>query len=223
MVVGALKQETVSLVCAVESRPPPLTFHWTFNNSGELVEVAQSKYPAIHSGTPSIAESLREYQRFHGSILNYTPSTEMDYGTVACWASNQVGRQRTPCLFQVIAAGRPYPLHNCTATELSTPLEFDGAVKPGSGLTVKCTEGYDGGLPIQSYQLEIVGEDSDQSILRNKTVPAGTNGPIFDVVGLTAGRSYRLFLYSINSKGRSEPTILEPVTLKGVAMYTTGE
>lgn len=27
----------------------------------------------------------------------------MDYGTVACWASNQVGKQRTPCLFQVNA------------------------------------------------------------------------------------------------------------------------
>ncbi|XP_048507563.1 hemicentin-2-like isoform X2 [Athalia rosae] len=224
VVVGALKQETVSLVCAVESRPPPLTFHWTFNNSGELVEVAQSRYPNVQSpGTPSIAESLREYQRFHGSRLNYTPATEMDYGTVACWASNQVGRQRTPCLFQVIAAGRPYPLHNCTATELSAPLEFeDLSSKSASGLAVKCSEGYDGGLPIQSYHLDIVGDEDDGLILNNKTVAAGSNGPEFEVAGLTPGRSYRLFLYAINGKGRSEPTILEPVTLKGVAMYTTG-
>ncbi|XP_015518297.1 hemicentin-1 isoform X3 [Neodiprion lecontei] len=223
-VVGALKQETVSLVCNVESRPPPLTFHWTFNNSGELVEVAQPKHVNVQSpGTPSIAESLREYQRFHGPRLNYTPSTELDYGMLACWASNQVGKQRTPCRFQVIAAGRPYPLHNCTANELSAHLEFeDLGPKSGSGLAVKCTEGYDGGLPIQAYQIDVVGEEDDAWIVRNKTVPAGPHGPIFEVAGLTAGRSYRIFLYAVNAKGRSEATILEPVTLKGVAMYTTG-
>ena len=78
VVVGALKQETVSLFCTVDSHPPPLTFHWTFNNSGELNERPE-----------------------HNSILNYTPATDMDYGTIACWASNQVGKQRAPCLFQV--------------------------------------------------------------------------------------------------------------------------
>lgn len=96
-----MKQETVSLVCSVESHPAPLTFHWTFNNSGELVEVPHPRYPhASASGTPSVADSLKEYQQFHGYRLNYTPTTEMDYGTVACWASNQVGKQRIPCLFQ---------------------------------------------------------------------------------------------------------------------------
>lgn len=104
VVVGALKQETVSLVCSVESHPAPLTFHWTFNNSGELVEVPHPRYSHVAAvGTPSVAESLKEYQQFHGPRLNYTPATEMDYGTVACWASNQVGKQRTPCLFQVNA------------------------------------------------------------------------------------------------------------------------
>ncbi|XP_029174221.1 hemicentin-2-like [Nylanderia fulva] len=225
VVVGALKQETVSLVCSVESHPAPVTFHWTFNNSGELVEVPHSRYSHVSvPGTPSVADNLKEYQQFHGSRLNYTPATEMDYGTVACWASNQVGKQRTPCLFQVIAAGRPYALHNCSATEMSAPLDMEElGTKSGTGLVVRCLEGYDGGLPINSYQLEVVAEDEDEGpILLNKTVPAGPNGPTFEVAGLTTGRSYRLFLYAINAKGRSEPTILEPVTLKGVAMYTTG-
>ncbi|XP_078038283.1 neural cell adhesion molecule 1 [Augochlora pura] len=223
VVVGALKQETVSLVCSVESHPPPLTFHWTFNNSGELVEVPHSRYSHVPApGTPSVAESLKEYQQFHGSKLNYTPATEMDYGTVACWASNQVGKQRAPCLFQVIAAGRPYALHNCTVTEMSAPLDADElGAKSGTGLLVRCLEGYDGGLPIFSYQLEVVADEDGGPILLNKTVPASPNGPTFEVAGLTTGRSYRLFLYAINAKGRSEPAILEPVTLKGVAMYTT--
>ncbi|KAF3427107.1 hypothetical protein E2986_03408 [Frieseomelitta varia] len=226
VVVGALKQETVSLVCSVESHPAPLIFHWTFNNSGELVEVPHSRYShmAAAVGTPSVAESLKEYPQFHGSRLNYTPATEMDYGTVACWASNQVGKQRTPCLFQVIAAGRPYALHNCSTTEMSAPLDAEELnAKSGTGLIVRCLEGYDGGLPIHSYQLEVVADEDGGPILLNKTVPASPNGPTFEVAGLTTGRSYRLFLYAINAKGRSEPAILEPVTLKGVAMYTTGE
>ncbi|XP_012285308.1 hemicentin-2 [Orussus abietinus] len=225
VVVGALKQETVSLMCSVESRPPPLTFHWTFNNSGDLVEVPQSRYShALAAGTPSAADSLKEYQQFHGSRLNYTPTTEMDYGTVACWASNQVGRQRAPCLFQVIAAGRPYPLHNCSATEMSSASELEElGSKSGSGLTVRCLDGYDGGLPVHSYQLEVLAEDVEGgTVTRNETIPAGSNGALFDVGGLSTGRSYRLYLYAVNAKGRSEPTVLEPVTLKGVAMYTTG-
>ncbi|CAD1479048.1 unnamed protein product, partial [Heterotrigona itama] len=225
VVVGALKQETVSLVCSVESHPAPLIFHWTFNNSGELVEVPHSRYSHMVAavGTPSVAESLKEYPQFHGSRLNYTPATEMDYGTVACWASNQVGKQRTPCLFQVIAAGRPYALHNCSTTEMSAPLDAEELnAKSGTGLIVRCLEGYDGGLPIHSYQLEVVADEDGGPILLNKTVPASPNGPTFEVAGLTTGRSYRLFLYAINAKGRSEPAILEPVTLKGVAMYTTG-
>ncbi|XP_033228472.1 neural cell adhesion molecule 2-like [Belonocnema kinseyi] len=202
VVVGALKQETVSLVCTVDSHPAPLTFHWTFNNSGELNERPE-----------------------HNSILNYTPATDMDYGTIACWASNQVGRQRTPCLFQVIAAGRPYVLHNCTATEMSSPIDLEeNGSKSGTGLMVRCLEGYDGGLPIQSYHLEVVTDDDDNDgpIILNKTVAASPNGPLFEVAGLTTGKSYKLFLYAVNSKGRSEPTVLEPVTLKGVAMYKTG-
>ncbi|OAD53110.1 Myelin-associated glycoprotein [Eufriesea mexicana] len=224
VVVGALKQETVSLVCSVESHPAPLIFHWTFNNSGELVEVPHSRYShAAAVGTPSVAESLKEYQQFHGSRLNYTPATEMDYGTVACWASNQVGKQRTPCLFQVIAAGRPYALHNCSTTEMSAPLDAEElTAKSGTGLIVRCLEGYDGGLPISGYQLEVVADEDGGPILLNKTVQASPGGPTFEVAGLTTGRSYRLFLYAINAKGRSEPAILEPVTLKGVAMYTTG-
>lgn len=95
--------------------------------------------------------------------------------------------------------------------------------KSGTGLVVRCLEGYDGGLPIYSYQLEVVADEDGGPILLNKTVPANPNGPSFEVAGLTTGRSYRLFLYAINAKGRSEPAILEPVTLKGVAMYTTGE
>lgn len=39
------------------------------------------------------------------SILQYSPKSELDFGVVACWASNPVGNQREPCLFHVVPAG----------------------------------------------------------------------------------------------------------------------
>lgn len=86
---GALKHETVSLRCEVDSNPPLVDFHWTFNNSGDLNEVPVHRY--VSSGTVS--------------HLNYTPVTDMDYGTLSCWGENVVGRQRVPCMYQVVAAG----------------------------------------------------------------------------------------------------------------------
>lgn len=39
------------------------------------------------------------------SVLQYLPKSELDFGVVACWASNAVGNQREPCLFHVVPAG----------------------------------------------------------------------------------------------------------------------
>lgn len=89
---GALKQETVTLRCQVDANPALVTFHWTFNNSGDLTEV-----PA-HRFTNELSSSR----------LNYTPQSDMDYGTLSCWGTNEVGHQRIPCVFQVVAAGNRY-------------------------------------------------------------------------------------------------------------------
>lgn len=86
---GALKHETVQLRCEVDANPPLVNFHWTFNNSGEQTEVAARLYSS------------------EGSVsrLNYTPASDLDYGTLACWGVNAVGHQRSPCLYQLVAAG----------------------------------------------------------------------------------------------------------------------
>lgn len=89
---------------------------------------------------------------------------------------------------------------------------------------MRCNEGFDGGLPLTSFELEVFSEDNDEhmnTIYINRT--AGAPGPIFEIPGLEPGRNYRLLIYAVNAKGRSDPVILEPVTLKGVAMYTTGK
>lgn len=96
-------------------------------------------------------------------------------------------------------------------------------------LIVRCNEGFDGGLPITSFELEVYSDDSVyhvNTIFINHTEKVSHNtaiGPTFEVPGLEPGRNYKLLLYSVNAKGRSDPVVLEPVTLKGVAMYTTGK
>lgn len=106
--LGALKHETLTLRCEVDANPHLVTFHWTFNNSGDLAEVSPSRFTSVGSV----------------SRLNYTPVTDMDYGTLACWGSNAVGHQRSPCIFQVVAAGnlqgyRIYPHPPRQRTSLS--------------------------------------------------------------------------------------------------------
>lgn len=54
----------------------------------------------------------------------------MDFGTIMCWADNVVGQQREPCVFHLIAAGKPDPPYNCSlVNQTSDSLEID------------CTEG----------------------------------------------------------------------------------
>ncbi|CAL7948604.1 unnamed protein product [Xylocopa violacea] len=224
-VVGALKHETISLVCGVQSKPPPTTFHWTFNNSGELMNVPADRFTQVKP--LSLITN-----HWHGSRLNYTPATDMDYGTVACWAKNRIGVQKTPCLFQIIIAGKPYPLQNCTAVQSTGPYayrlgheDFKATdSRDADWLIVRCSEGFDGGLPLTNYELEVYSEENVyhvNTIYLNHTERSSSFGPVFEVPGLEPGRKYRLHLYAVNAKGRSDPVVLEPVTLKAVAMYTT--
>ncbi|XP_011644454.1 hemicentin-1-like [Pogonomyrmex barbatus] len=225
-VVGALKHETISLVCGVQSKPPPTTFQWTFNNSGELMSVPATRYSQVKP--LSLITS-----HWHGSRLNYTPENDMDYGTVSCLATNRIGTQKTPCLFQIIVAGKPYPLQNCTALQSTGPYAYRMGhedfkatdSRDADWLIVRCSEGFDGGLPLTNYELEVYSEENVyhvNTIYLNHTDRSGSSGPVFEIPGLEPGRNYRLHLYAVNAKGRSDPVVLEPVTLKGVAMYTTG-
>lgn len=86
---GALKQETVTLRCQVDANPAVVTFHWTFNNSGDQTDVPANRF------TNEVTSSR----------LNYTPVSDLDYGTLLCYGVNEVGRQKDPCVFQVVIAG----------------------------------------------------------------------------------------------------------------------
>ncbi|XP_038122549.1 titin [Culex quinquefasciatus] len=187
--LGALKHETLQLKCEVDASPPAESFHWTFNSSGE-----QTELPAkLHSSETGL------------SRLNYTPTSDLDYGTISCWGRNAIGVQKTPCVFQVVAAGRPFALQNCTISNQSS-----------DSLHIECIEGFDGGLP-QMFLLELV-EVPALRLVRNLSLQ---HPPVqFFLDNLEPGTSYRIILFAANAKGRSEPVIVDDITFKGVAKYT---
>nr|CAD7393816.1 unnamed protein product [Timema cristinae] len=178
-VYGVARHENAKVICEVEAFPPPDTFKWSFNNTAETIDVPQARY---RSANPTHSQST----------LTYTPVTDMDYGTVMCWAANTAGQQREPCVFHIIAAG--------TTTE---------------SLEVECMEAFDGGQP-QFFLLEVF--DLQTGLLQANVT---SKFPEFTVSGLGAGMVLKMLVYAANSKGKSDPTLLEGFTLK-VAEKQTG-
>lgn len=178
---GVAKQEKANISCEVDANPPDVTFKWSFNNSAESIDV-----PSNHlsrSGTRS--------------TVSYTPKNDMDYGTLLCWARNPIGDQRVPCVYHIIAAGRPDQVNNCSLANMSM-----------SSFSVWCGEGFNGGLP-QTFLLEV--RDLHTQELRVNTSASHAK---FHVGGLEAGNQYHALVYAFNSKGRSEPVVLLASTLR---------
>lgn len=97
-------------MCEVHADPPPRSFKWKFNSSGESFEIPKDRY--YKNGSQS-------------SILHYTPIMDQDYGTLTCMGENDVGEQANPCIFQVILAGE---LKRCSMT--CTSFVFSSAFTP---------------------------------------------------------------------------------------------
>ncbi|XP_068157279.1 uncharacterized protein side-III [Drosophila tropicalis] len=124
-VIGASLEEAVPIPCRVNSDPPEIDFEWTFSSSGEHFEVPSGHYATIQDPTMTTTSDVRrtvvESNETHFesyvetvSELIYTPKGERDYGTLACWGRNAIGKQSEPCLFQVVPAAKPGALRNCT-------------------------------------------------------------------------------------------------------------
>uniref|UniRef100_A0A1B0DE33 Ig-like domain-containing protein n=1 Tax=Phlebotomus papatasi TaxID=29031 RepID=A0A1B0DE33_PHLPP len=186
IIIGAFRGENLNIVCEVESDPPPRSFRWKFNNSGETLDVGRERHQ--RNG------SMR-------SILQYTPVTDQDYGTLSCWGQNEVGVQQNPCLFQIVLAGLPSPVRNCTITNQTT-----------HSVEIQCIPGYDGGLP-QVFVLELVSTRTGK--LRYNIT--NTDEPIFIIESLENlisfdslnDHSLKVIVFAVNQKGRSPGVILK--------------
>nr|XP_018907738.1 PREDICTED: nephrin [Bemisia tabaci]XP_018907739.1 PREDICTED: nephrin [Bemisia tabaci] len=190
-VYGVARHEDAKVICEVDSYPPPDSFRWSFNNTAETIEVPQSRY--------SSGEKRRSL-----SILTYKPVSEMDYGSVMCWATNTAGSQKEPCVFHIVAAGKPDPPYNCSLSN-----------QTANSLEVECLEGFDGGLT-QIFILEVFD-------LQTNTLEANLSSPsrcVFLVNDLMPGKLLRIRIFATNGKGRSESIYLEGFTLNTAEKQT---
>ncbi|VVC88197.1 unnamed protein product [Leptidea sinapis] len=158
VVIGARLDEALRVRCLVSADPADLTFSWQFNNSGESFQVSPARYAyrAVASGGT-------------GSELRYRAASERDYGALSCRATNAVGAQHSPCVFQIVPAGmlcnqtltitcviscpisiigaRPSPPRNCSASRVMHEQRW--------WMSVRCIAGYDGGLA-QHFTLDAI-------------------------------------------------------------------
>ncbi|XP_061400254.1 synaptogenesis protein syg-2-like, partial [Musca vetustissima] len=114
VVIGASLEEAVLIPCRVNSDPPEIEFEWTFSSSGEHFAVPSAHYATIQETTTTTGDIHRtivesndtHFETYVETVseLIYTPKGERDYGTLACWGRNSIGKQSEPCLFQVVPA-----------------------------------------------------------------------------------------------------------------------
>lgn len=153
MVVGATKGEDIQLTCEIKSYPLPKRFFWKFENSEESLEIDQRKFS--NNGTRSVLSFstatdhvtysfLIEKYRWLINLFHPQFRPTQDYGSLSCWAKNEIGIQSQPCVFQLILAGPPSMVTNCSWSN-----------ETESALVVNCSPNYDGGLP-QAFVLEIL-------------------------------------------------------------------
>lgn len=189
-IVGASREEILEIPCLVEAHPAQVEFAWEFSGAGETAPVPIGRFRSKGSS----------------SMLSHAIMSDLDYGTLLCWGANVIGPQRSPCIFQVVAAGRPLALRNCSLTNQTV-----------DGLEVECEPGFDGGLP-QRFQLELY--DATTMALRYNS---SSEEPVFSVSGLEPGISLRLAVFAVNARGRSEPIVLDAVLLRGLRRHTVAQ
>ncbi|XP_026490993.2 nephrin-like isoform X1 [Vanessa tameamea] len=179
----------------------PLRFYWTYNGTKDVLPIPASNVTVM--GATS-------------TVIHGLPSLddEDDLGWLACWASNDIGNQREPCLFRIMPAALPEAPSNCEIED-----EF-----------LQCEPGHDGGLP-QRFILEalevrhhdtVQGDEStmnDQGISGrglSEAVYRASNDvtPQFALDALSPGR-YTFLVYSETPRGRSQrPAALHSISIR---------
>ncbi|KAH7964721.1 hypothetical protein HPB49_000981 [Dermacentor silvarum] len=179
IVYPAAAHEMLQVSCDVDAHPSAVSFQWAFNGSLRRHELQSFVSEGSHS------------------VVSYVPRDRSDYGTLLCWATNKIGRQKEPCRFQIVPMGPPKAPYNCT---LSNQTE--------DAFLAECLEDpSDGGGLRQLYSLE-VHDISCRRLLANLSAER----PAFWVQDVPAGLNYVLVLYAVNEMGRSEPVLLRAET-----------
>ncbi|XP_054168953.1 hemicentin-1-like [Oppia nitens] len=171
LIYGVARNEKVNITCQVDAEPDiDLGFRWLFNNSVDKFELKDYRINGSHS------------------VAAYVPHGRANYGTVYCWASNQIGKQKEPCAYNIVAAGPPNPVNDCYVTNVTL-----------STLLVHCEPGDNGGLR-QTFHLQVYNNDRRQ-LHTNLTA---YDLPVFNIRDLPPATGFTLNVYAFNSKGKSD-------------------
>ncbi|XP_030241876.1 uncharacterized protein LOC115563279, partial [Drosophila navojoa] len=247
ILIGASKDETVEVVCEIQADPPPRTFRWKFNNSGETLDVGSERFSVNGSR----------------SILKYTPVTDQDYGTLSCWAANEarlfrfspeqvkatskhswdsgcVNRTSVHCssfLFSRLLIHVNVLHHLQTLDHINSDSDHLGAALPNGvsncsifnrtelSVDIQCIPGYDGGLP-QIFVLEMFSTRTGLTRFNLSNAEEALfsleNLDTLTSMMMQENNSLRLRIYSYNQKGRSAAYLL-PDFIIGSTAYKTDD
>ncbi|XP_058123571.1 nephrin-like [Anopheles ziemanni] len=199
ILIGASRNENVEIPCHIAADPPARSFHWRFNNSAEVLQVDAHRYT----------------NQGNISILNYAPATDQDFGTLTCWAVNEVGPQSQPCTFQLVLADLPAPVSNCSLPNRTQQLA-----------EIQCTAGYDGGLP-QMFVLELISKRTGTRRFNfsNKNEPFFVLDRLEKLSALMTleNNSLSCVVYALNQKGRSTPVLIQDFEIGRIQPYRAAE
>ncbi|XP_069165372.1 neural cell adhesion molecule 2 [Procambarus clarkii] len=180
---GSARGQQVNVSCGVDAHPEAHTFRWAFNTSTEVVYIPKN----------------RTHFHRNRSVMAYTPKTHHDFGTLLCWAVNEVGPQPKPCVYLVVPAAVPEPVHNCSV--------WHNASAAGE-VVVSCEAGWSGGLT-QTFTLEVrqLKSSGEAGVVVGAQEQQHTK-PHFTVTGLAPGTEYQLSVGASNSQGAATATVL---------------
>ena len=111
----------------------------------------------------------------------------LDYGTLLCWADNNIGSQSQPCVFHLIPAQPPAPINDCSISHRDT-----------SSVGVTChTQTRDSAVSL-TFVLEL-WRTGDVNIIRNLSSSSGD----WSLGGLIPGQEYQISVFTTNVAGVS--------------------
>ncbi|XP_060524605.1 hemicentin-1 isoform X2 [Cylas formicarius] len=191
--IGIIPHETIVAQCLVDSVPPVNRFSWTYNTSKGVLPVQGAKIQS----------------KGNASVLHFD-LREGDVESLACWATNDMGKQEKPCIFHIVPAEPPEPPRSCIIRNMTG----------GGFLEVSCIAGKDGGLH-QSFVLEvtdlsvsapsgIITTLSDQGENASPAFRVLGERPLFRLPNLKANKQYQMIVYAENARGRSVPPVVLP-------------
>ncbi|XP_022696836.1 nephrin-like [Varroa jacobsoni] len=192
LVYGVAVDEDADIPCNVDADPPPTKYTWTLNTTN-VADFDEKAFSFNHTR----------------SIVTYRPRFAKSFGTLFCWATNEVGSQVQPCAYRLIPASPPSSVEHCMARNQTDDI-----------VLIKCKPGDAGGLR-QTFHLEIFNvavEHLELNLTRTDT-------PVFQVPNLIPSTKYVFVLYASNAKGRSSPirlTVTTPASSKKHSSEGTG-